>query len=528
MRETIGKIGKTLEQSGVYIISCIGLFLGIGLTYYSAFYTEMCEWETGISRTLKDSVVLNVAVFLLIVTLFWLLHRGLKRSQEKISDIFVRLERVLLIIALLLSVTAGGVWVAVSHVEPYADARSVCVVAECVLAGDFPMQPPTYMGFCPHQYGIVFVLHCLFALFGSGNYAAWQYMNVLFFPLLIFAGYRIVKLIYENSEVGILYLFLVIGYLPLYFYLPYVYGDFASASCGMVVMWQTIVFCKKENYSAIGWGTLAAVFGCLVRKNTWIVVIAAVLVLLLCSLSRTRFRLFLMALIMPLSIWCAERGVQIYYEHLSGQQISPGIPSVCYVMMGLEDGEEGPGWFNGSNYRAYISTDYDYEAAERYGREQVGIRLQELWRNKTYAMDFFRRKIVTQWNMPDCYSINETMHFDCEETELPMVVQWIYFDEGRDRLEDLMNRCQFVIYAGFVFTVLGLGRSDRRKIENYILLIAIVGGFLFSILWEAMSRYVLSYVVYMIPLAAVGIWQLRELLASSLERIRKTMPQRDR
>ena len=37
---------------------------------------------------------------------------------------------------------------------------------------------------------------------------------------------------------------------------------------------------------------------------------------------------------------------------------------------------------------------------------------------------------------------------------------------------------------------------------------AVIGGFLFSILWEASSRYVLPYVVYMIPLAAMGIYRL--------------------
>ena len=278
MRDTISKIGRTLEKSGVSVLACIGLILGLGLTYYSAFYTELCEWETGISRTWRDHAMLNIIIFLMAAVLCVLLRRGLERSRKN-SRMADRVEGVLLVLVLIYCVAAGGIWVALSHVEPYADARSVCVVAECFLEGDFPMQPPTYMGYCPHQYGIVFVLHMLFALFGSGNYEAWQYMNVLLFPLLIFAGYRIVKLIYEEPGPGVLYLLLVPGYLPLFLYLPYVYGDFASVVCGMVVIWQTVAYCKKGNYSAVVWGTLAAVFGCLVRKNTWIVVIAAILVL---------------------------------------------------------------------------------------------------------------------------------------------------------------------------------------------------------------------------------------------------------
>lgn len=530
MGEKIGKIGKTLEKSGVSVVTCISLLLGLGLTYYSAFYTEESLGETGISHTVRDSAILNVLVVLIVAALFDVLRKALERKRRTSPNFSARLEKVLLIAALIYSVAAGGIWVAVAHVAPDADAKSVCVVAEYVLAGEFPMQPPTYMGYFPHQFGIVFVLHKLFALFGSGNYAAWQYMNVLFFPLLIFAGYRTVKLIFEKSETGIFYLLLVLGYLPLYFYLPYVYGDFASAACGMVVIWQTVSFCKNEKYSAVGWGTLAAVFGCLVRKNTLIVVIAAVLVLLVRSLCRARFRLLLMAFVMPLAIWGADRGVELYYEHLSGQQISEGIPTVCWIMMGLEDEEEGPGWFNGFNYQAYTDHNFDYGATEQYSRELIQARLQELWHNKPYAVDFFRRKILTQWNMPDCYSLHETRHFDCETDELSEAVREVYYGGTGDRLQAFMNRYQFVIYVGFALAAAGLLRRDKRGIENCLPLIAIVGGFLFSILWEAMSRYVLSYVVYMIPMAAAGIEQLPDWIESGRKILkkRKQMPEKIR
>lgn len=188
MGEKIGKIGKTLEKSGVSVVTCISLLLGLGLTYYSAFYTEESLGETGISHTVRDSAILNVLVFLIAAALFGVLRKALERKREASPDFSAGLEKVLLIAALIYSVAAGGIWVAVAHVAPDADAKSVCVVAEYVLAGEFPMQPPTYMGYFPHQFGIVFVLHKLFALFGSGNYTAWQYMNVLFFPPSHFGG----------------------------------------------------------------------------------------------------------------------------------------------------------------------------------------------------------------------------------------------------------------------------------------------------------------------------------------------------
>ena len=45
-----------------------------------------------------------------------------------------------------------------------------------------------------------------------------------------------------------------------------------------------------------------------------------------------------------------------------------------------------------------------------------------------------------------------------------------------------------------------------------MLLISIIGGVLFHMLWEAKSRYVLPYFILMIPMAAGGLAELSGLL----------------
>ena len=51
-------------------------------------------------------------------------------------------------------------------------------------------------------------------------------------------------------------------------------------------------------------------------------------------------------------------------------------------------------------------------------------------------------------------------------------------------------------------------RKKREPLENEILLIVILGGILFHMLWEAKSRYVLPYFVMMLPMAAAGLAEL--------------------
>ena len=43
------------------------------------------------------------------------------------------------------------------------------------------------------------------------------------------------------------------------------------------------------------------------------------------------------------------------------------------------------------------------------------------------------------------------------------------------------------------------------NIENYLLLIGVFGGFLFTLIWEAKTRYAFPYYILMIPYAAIGI-----------------------
>lgn len=501
MGNRLGRLGQWLEQIGGWIIAGIGFLMGLALTYYSAFYTEVYREKEDGSLTVRDSIagnLLALAVAALLLCLIYLLARY-RRQWLK------RIERALLIFALVFSFSAGLAWIMMSHDKPSADAGSVCLVAKYMLEGDYPMQPPTYMGFNPQQYGMVFILHCMYALFGAGNYVPWQVMNVLLFPVMIFAGYRILKLLSENEVACILYLAMTLVYLPYYFYLPYVYGDFPSVTCGLILMWQTIAYCKTGKNRFVAGAAAAAAFGCLVRKNTIIAVIACCLVLLVYSVKKVHWKPLVMIAVIILTAWGADKGVILYYEHLSGQQVSPGIPSACYIMMGLEDTDKGPGWYNGDNYAAYVHADYDYEAANEYGKAQVAARLHEFWENKTYAVDFFRRKILSQWNMPDCYGIAETANFTCEREELPGFVQSVYFGAAREVILKYLNGYQLVLYFFYSVAMGFILFRRNREMEFYLIPASIIGGMLFSVLWEAMSRYVFPYEAYMILPAAMGM-----------------------
>ena len=67
-----------------------------------------------------------------------------------------------------------------------------------------------------------------------------------------------------------------------------------------------------------------------------------------------------------------------------------------------------------------------------------------------------------------------------------------------------MKIYQMVLYASILIWLLASIRK-QKGIEQYILLIAVFGGFLFSLIWEAKTRYVFPYLIMMLPYGAMGI-----------------------
>ncbi len=68
---------------------------------------------------------------------------------------------------------------------------------------------------------------------------------------------------------------------------------------------------------------------------------------------------------------------------------------------------------------------------------------------------------------------------------------------------------QFLIYLGMLLYYLLAIRKETQPLEH-LLAVVIIGGFFFSILWEAKARYVFPYYVMMYPLYTIGYFKLVE------------------
>lgn len=507
MKHYVIKAGECLEILCDKVVVVLGIILFSALSFYSMRYTELLLDDVEIMRTHSDSVTGNLFAFCGVFALFSLVRFCLSRIEEE------KRQRVSAIVKNITLVYVWGIsvlWVFASHTSPRADAKILCRVAELFHNGDYgSMVPVGYMSYNPHQFGLVLVLEILSALFGDKNYVAFQYLNTVLVVLAVYAGYKIVELIFEKAVVKVFYCMFIIGCLPVIMYVAFVYGEIPSIAFCMVMMWCAVKYCKTGCRWAVPGMVISAALAGMIRMNSVVVMIAVSIILSIYAVQKGKLQTLLVIVCMFLAVTVVNSGIRNYYEYRSGNPVSEGIPYASYIMMGLQDAEYGPGWFNRYNYESFEYWDFDHEATKVADTEAVKMRLSELWSNKAEAMDFFKRKILTQWNAPDYNAIESLERFDCEFEELPGMIQSIFCGELRELLEGFMNRYQFVLYL-CSFCVLLYLLCGRNSIENHVLLIAIIGGLLFSCIWEAKSRYVLPYMFFMVPMAAAGMYVVQE------------------
>ena len=155
MKELAVKAEQCFEKLYDKVVVVLGTIIFFAFSYYSARYTEILQ-EEEIIETNVDSVGGNLFFWLLAMAFFVLFRVLLQRMDGEKLHQFACVVKVL---SLLYVGVVCVLWISSCYVRPRADASVICKVAGYLYNGDYAtMEPPGYMSFCPHQYGMVFLL----------------------------------------------------------------------------------------------------------------------------------------------------------------------------------------------------------------------------------------------------------------------------------------------------------------------------------------------------------------------------------
>ena len=497
----IGKRGS-FEEISVKIFQVLGILLFVVLSYYSIGMTAENKnlYDEHVFET-PDSLIENIFWICMALLFFFAVQQIIRRYAQNVNMQFV---------AAIVSITAalGCIyWIGTSHIVPQSDQMNICVCAEAFNSGDYTyLERGQYVGICRQQLGLITLIRVLFYLFGTGNYRAFQYLSALMAGALVFFGFQIVKHLSDHQQTAeIYYLLIAISCIPMYVYTSFVYGEIISISLLLLAAWMLLSCLKNFSWGKAAVFALSSGIAIQVRQNSLIIIIGFLIVLFVKLIAgNTKNAVSLLI--------CIAAGILlpsfIITHGVYGGKIpddSETMPAVLYIAMGLNWDKVNPGWYNGYNYIIFEENEYDVEASKEQAKEKIREFLQIAKDNDGYAVDFFVHKITNQWSAPmyHCLAMNTGI-----EGEQGRLAHSVFFGRLGVFLQKFMNIYQLLIYGSVLFVLL-IKRKKWTHLENYVLLIGIFGGFLFSLMWESKTRYVFPYFMFMLPYAAVGLGNLK-------------------
>ena len=483
--------GKLVTGLCLLLFSLLIVFLAI----HSLFFTlEIQSNET--MRTLADSPWIHaLGIGLLLALAVWVAHKGWPLDAQA--------ENRLIRIVALLFAGLSLLCVLVSKSLPIFDQQMCIEAAKALAAGNIETSlNGYYLNYFPFQLPWVLVL-TVFVKAGIDVTQFCQFGNIAANLLSVWALADCGAMLFPRRGMRLLTWLGAIAFLPLTFYLPFVYGNLPGLCLMLLGARALLAYLQNGHAKRLAIAVVCFLAATLLKKNFLIASIAAALTLLLCLQPGKRAGASLVAVVVLLcgSLWggsllCKTVG------NATGTELSQGFPVSTFILLGIQE-EEGhePGWYNDNGYILYEKAGKNAAATDALAWPFVRERVAQFTSDPALAASFFYRKMLSQWEEPSFQSlwINE-MARNPERGKLALSL----YERGQAGNAALwwMNQYHSILLVGAGFWLL-LERKNRMPGTLFFPLY-FVGGFLFHLIWEAKGQYTLFYFFCLIPYAVAG------------------------
>lgn len=499
-------LSSNIQRLGIWFITGLLCVIFLFLSIESILSTAVIDPINISSEHIiysDDNIIVNLAIILGAVILMWLL---IKLTE----NINIKLAAAVLI---LYATAISSIWVISVKSIPAADSGSIVKAAAAFLNGDYSaLKTGTYFRYYPFQLGFTFICELLMKVFGSDNYTALALVNVLFLDISYLAIIRLTGLIFHNKKVELLTILLLALCIQPMLLCTFIYGIIIGLAFALWAVVLEIEYLKTgKRYKLL----IAALFIAIAvaAKPNYYIVVAAMCIILLLDFLKTRswFNLAAVALTVVLSFGMLNLIISSY-EHRADTDLGSGIPQIAWTAMGLQESQRAPGWYNKYTANTFEKSGMDSASTYQKAKENITERLETFSSSPEYAADFFSKKVLSQWNEPTYESV-WVSQVKKHVTSVPAFVDSVYTGELGSAIKYSLNILQELIFFGFVLALIsGLKKPD---LIFTLLPLIVLGGFLYHLINEAKSQYILIYFVMLIPYAAYGLCGLVSLRKKS-------------
>lgn len=510
MEGHLQKIKPVVKRAANWVIRIVGSLILLYLVSHairSTLFMLPLEGHEDMQE-IQDSILLNLAAAVLVLGCYLLLDQAEKKIGQRAAT---WCKRAAVGIGMLWQGIAGLCWVLAADRALNADQADVFYAAKDFIEGSYgTLSPNYYCGRYPHQLGLAAIEELVFRILGENNYHVIQVLFVVLNVAGIYCIYSILKELSGRLAVVVMGTLLAGSCIASIFYTSWVYGEIPWVFCSLFSMWMLIRYLKYGKTGSLVGIVIALTLGTLARKNMLILVVAFCLVGVVRLFMKWDRRLFVtvvLALVLPL---LSYQGIYKMYEVRSGMEHSKGLPTTAYLYLGMEDIDGRYGWYYNGCWAQYEALDFNTEQSRVVYRQMIRERMQAMKSQPGYLRGFYQGKILSQWNAP----LYQSLYFNYGHQDVYAERLAALEDRLGDDLFDMVlwiaTRLQFVVYLGCLLYFVLCVKKDS-EVMQHLLAVAIIGGFLFSIIWEAKARYMYAYYMMMFPLAALGYGELVRL-----------------
>lgn len=449
--------------------------------------------------------------------------------------------RRVVVASMALALVAQVAWTAIfmTGVSHFHDTVQLDALATALLRGDGSMfvsvsewsgpvtgEGPSYLIRVPYQAGAVLLFAGVYALFGTGNLAAIQCVNVAANMVTVAAVVGIsreaaratgrdadgVDRATKAAAVG------ACAFLPLLMSATFVYSNSVGLALASLSMWLSAwawgrgLPAGRDVACLAGAGILLALAA--MAKTTLVLLALAIVPAWCLHLLRGRRPAGLVVAAAVLVAVMQAKAVPIAaLESMTGTDLGDGQPLAANVVIGLSwsDSTGLPGWYNDAAMDCWNETDGSMGEQSAWCRERLSERLSEWAGDPVGGAAFLGEKLATEWLDPTYQAMwfSQTNMDEGHWTEAAAVGA-----VGRRAsvpLLVLMDGAQAVLYAlaaaGLAMTCARAARRQTTVAELLLAGTALVGIATYA-LWEAQSMYAMPFALLLVPVAAAGAERL--------------------
>lgn len=489
--------------------SAVATALAAVFTYlfgYALLFTSVLEQSVQNPEhiiTIADSVWRNLLMLLAGVALC----RALLVLERLIP------LRVLTGVALGVAFALGCAWVLLARAVPTDDAGILYYAASDLMRGDlaFLETHDVYLHTNPHQAGYLQYAELLQRVFGRRTYVPQGILNAAFLTAAYGAVLDVTWQSLRDRRIQLIAVVLLVTCLPLVLFCTFLYGNLPGLC---LALWAVALVVRWMHGARASWLIAACALMCcaaVLKPNFRIFALALALVVGLYALSARQWRVLVLTACLLILPALAGKGAQLVLEKRTGASLGTGAPQTTWLAMGMQEGPLSSGWYNRYTLEVMEQNGCDTELVAAQVNRDIRERLSWFAAHPSEAVEFYHRKLVSQWAETTYESlyINQCM---TTNSTCPELLDSMLYGAASKWLSGWMEGYALMMYLGFA---LGLVRLTcrlrmhkpcwRDSLGLMAFLITVLGGFLYHMLFEGKSQYLTIYVPLMAPFAAMGL-----------------------